>query len=111
MKPSKQLEAAWALIQQPGKWTKGDWAQDSTGKPCNTDSKEATCWCSVGALRKVKLDAQIKGYEAVTYLSTAAMELTLGAKVAVELNDEASTVQELAPMWELAIKLAKGSEA
>jgi hypothetical protein len=42
-----------ALIEEPEHWTQGSFAKDASGKHTNAMSPTATCWCLIGALRKV----------------------------------------------------------
>lgn len=52
MTPKEVLIAARALISDPGKWTRGDYAIDKDGKTVSVLSQDATCWCALGAIRK-----------------------------------------------------------
>lgn len=48
-KTSELLRAAKAKIEDPNRWTKGEYARDERGKPVNIASQEAVCWCVLGA--------------------------------------------------------------
>jgi hypothetical protein len=45
MKPSE-------LLADPVSWTKETLARDVEGKPCESDSIKAVCWCLVGAVER-----------------------------------------------------------
>jgi hypothetical protein len=44
------LIAARAKIERPENWTKGVFARDSQGRDVTATSKNAVCWCSLGAI-------------------------------------------------------------
>ena len=46
------LVEARNIISEPGKWTQKFFARDSEGHGCNVASKNAVCWCAMGALKK-----------------------------------------------------------
>jgi hypothetical protein len=43
------LVAARALIEQPKAWTQGEYARDKKGNRVPLTSRQATCWCAMGA--------------------------------------------------------------
>ena len=47
----KILKAARAKITKPERWTKGEIARNAAGKEVSPRSKEAVCWCALGALQ------------------------------------------------------------
>ena len=51
------LRGARALIAHPDNWIKGAAARDSESKEVETESANATCFCTVGALHKSLLVA------------------------------------------------------
>jgi hypothetical protein len=53
MNAKQMLIAARDLISDPKRWTTQYWARDAHGQPIEPTSPRATCFCSVGALRKV----------------------------------------------------------
>lgn len=97
------LEQSWALIQQPGKWTQGVYAKNTIGKPVGIRSEDATCFCSMGALWRVSSGSE--ALELFEKLNAVSMRMT-GTGI-VKLNDAAKSVQELAPVWEEAIRSAE----
>lgn len=50
------LKRARALIEDPARWTRREYARDISGKPVGIDAAEATCWCAMGALAHVSTD-------------------------------------------------------
>ncbi len=53
MTPLETLKAARDLISDPAKWTQGELARDADGEQVPPLDDNATCWCSIGAMRKV----------------------------------------------------------
>lgn len=47
------LKAVRALIEKPENFTTGDWARDSEGNGVDVDDPRATCFCTLGAMRKI----------------------------------------------------------
>lgn len=108
MRAVQTLEEAWALIQQPGKWTQNAIARDANGRTVGSTNPDAVCFCSLGAINKTGYHLeQFYGLEEATrWLRTASDKLYGNSNVA-EVNDKAANLQSIAPMWELAIQLAK----
>lgn len=67
MKPSEALRKARELISDPKRWTKGDYARTNTGLGVWHDSREARCWCAIGALRLVADEYECRSL-ALSYL-------------------------------------------
>jgi hypothetical protein len=57
MTPSEILTAARELISVPERWTQGDYAKDKDGRSCLEDDEGAVCYCSVGAISKVRFSS------------------------------------------------------
>ncbi len=53
MKPSEQLRAAKALIEDPARWCPDDFAQQASGRPTWSIDLLAVRWGSIGALAKI----------------------------------------------------------
>ena len=49
----KTPDRAWKLIADPKNWGRERYAADLKGRFAYIDSPEATCWCMVGAMRRV----------------------------------------------------------
>lgn len=47
------LRRARDLISDPARWTQGEFARDVEGVGVAPNSDKATCWCALGALRRV----------------------------------------------------------
>lgn len=47
------LTRAKALIQDPKNWTQGEYARSAEGIPIGERHPRATCFCSMGAIRRV----------------------------------------------------------
>jgi hypothetical protein len=49
------LRGVAALFSEPARWTQGAWARDADGMNLvRAHDSRATCWCLVGAVRKVR---------------------------------------------------------
>lgn len=103
------LLAAKALIADKKNWTQGASARNKHNNPCQTESMDAVCFCSLGALARVtpygsrnavKLQA-----DAITYLYKALPTPSLAS-----FNDH-HTHEEVMEVWDKAIYLAKQDEA
>lgn len=52
------LVAARALLSDEKRWTRGDLAHDIDGAAVDPRSKNAVCWCVIGAVQKFSLGHQ-----------------------------------------------------
>ena len=43
-----------ARLSEPGKWTKGGYARDKQGRLTRSNSKDAVCFCMLGAMRTAR---------------------------------------------------------
>jgi hypothetical protein len=50
MTPSEHLEKAKALLSDPTKWAKGQYAKDKDGHVVSVFAPQAVSWCADGAL-------------------------------------------------------------
>jgi hypothetical protein len=57
--PRQQIEAVIELLSDKSRWTQGQSARDSEGRPVEPDSPYAVCWCVEGALHKVSGDWRV----------------------------------------------------
>jgi len=95
------LTKAQSLISDPSHWTKGTFARNKDGEPRMDDEADATCWCSMGALRKVTSAGITQEYpRAIIILSQAADEHI------VKFNDS-HTHAEVMAVWDKARDLAE----
>ena len=53
MSPIEVIHAVRALLSDPARWTKRDYARDRLGRGCLPTSDQACSWCYVGAFAKV----------------------------------------------------------
>lgn len=51
--PLAVLDGMLALLADPKRWTKGEFARDGHGGRVGSGSPEASCWCLLGAKSKV----------------------------------------------------------
>lgn len=113
-KPSDNLIAALNIIDTPGCWTKGAFARSASGVPVPIGNKNATCFCSLGAVKKVTGSVSSEFWQAkeYMYLSIAVLH-TDSPKVLVDsLNDTAESpfTDEMGTMWMGAIFSALANE-
>jgi len=52
MKPSEILSEARNLLSDPDRWTQWYYARDEKGNHRQAQSKDAVCFCSIGAIMK-----------------------------------------------------------
>lgn len=114
-KASQFLVEAKKLIDSPEKWTQDSFAKDQTGAEVSYASSQATCFCSLGALRRVELnefcdDSGELRERSKRFLNRAIEETTSYSLYGIApFNDEASH-EEVMAVWDEAIKLAKSKE-
>lgn len=94
MKPSQILKQAFALIEKPGTRTTGVFARDAAGNPVNVMADSASCWCSVGAVKRVVGESgHADGpFDALLCLSLGASKVNLGDGT-IEINDQGNDDQ------------------
>jgi len=61
-KPSAKILQAMEVIGDRKLWTKNAIAKDKNDHIVKVNDKDAVCFCSIGALDKVKASYQTKGY-------------------------------------------------
>lgn len=113
MKYSEILRAAKAVIENPENWIQGMYARKDRNGPRADHllgfDEGATCWCSVGALQKVKGDEFI--YPLERRLSDAARALVGGlVESAVHFNDN-NPHYKVMRMFDVAIATAEEEES
>lgn len=112
MTPKENLEQAWELISQPGRWTQGVLARTKEGRTAHYTEDKAHCFCAVGAVRKVAADANRVDFSAESDLAEELLDsaaVVLFKKHIPYANDKVSSVVELKPMFDLAIEYASRS--
>lgn len=85
-KPSEKILQAMEIIGDRKRWTKGTFARDSDGVTINPRDSDAVCFCSIGALDKVKSSATVKDY-----VFTSVPLTTYGFAGVVDFNDAPET--------------------
>ncbi len=53
MSTVETLKAVKALIEDPKRWTQGEYARNAKGRKVSPTGKAGTCFCVAGALRRV----------------------------------------------------------
>lgn len=74
MNTKELLTKAKELISDPNKWTKESFARNKDNKPVEYLSPDATCFCAIGAIRKV-------GYSNESFTKTLPAEIKLQREV------------------------------
>lgn len=106
MKISEILIEAKKKIDTPEKWTKRTLARDSKNQEVDFDSKNAVCFCSIGAL---EVEFREKGIPNSTWYSCIkALNAGMGLYIA-DFNDT-HTHEEVMGAWDRAIESQKSVE-
>lgn len=90
------LDAMDKILDEPKKWTKGEYAQDHDGVGTYATDPEAVCWCMSGAMNKAvggdSGTATVAEYFAINAIRLAAKELYGEEYFAIaNFNDAPST--------------------
>lgn len=85
---------AWELLEDPKKWTTGAYARLEDGQTCSSYNPAATCWCTLGAIRKCYPHEQ---------LSSVLTTLSNHVRFIPEWNDASDHATVLAKLKELDI--------
>jgi len=105
MKAKEVLVQAKKLISDPAHWTQRVSARNAENAVCQTDSPDAVCWCSYGAVYKI--GGELDSYEAYGLLTLAAG--SMGKDWVTEVNDD-GTHANVMQMFSIAIELAGASD-
>ena len=111
-KVSEFLLAGKAIIAEESAWVQNFYAKDEGGYTVNANDKAATCFCSLGALNKVRGPfGKTFGTPAAKLrsLAEAVLSRAMGGSVP-PFNDE-HTHEEVMAAWDLAINMALANEA
>lgn len=99
-------ERAYALIEDPARWTTNFFARNKQGgASVEPESQQATCWCSLGAVRRV-IGPELINAEAEI---ARALEAATGEWI-TEFNDTHSHAEVLAG-WRKAIESLRAKES
>lgn len=100
------LESAKALIIDPDRWTKSEYARSVNYEACSPNSDAAFCWCALGAVRKAG-DFRSDGNPGRDYLEKVIA--SDGKYISVDdFNDLPDTTHsDVISLFDRAIELAK----
>ena len=105
MKESERLIAAKALIADERNWTQEVYARNAAMKEVSPLDPTATCFCSLGALRKVSGWAHDDSLPGKYFAQSAVYLLKLDGYI--DLFNDNNTHEAVMEMFDLAIKLAQ----
>lgn len=88
MTPLEILRAVYLLLRDPSRWTQRAPARDAKGRPCYGASREAVCWCLVGAVSKCALGPNGMTYPAWREALELLTQATGGAPAQYNDNHE-----------------------
>jgi hypothetical protein len=110
MTPAEILKEARKIIARPEAWTKGATARDVNGMGCYTDTAEAVCFCSMGAILRVR-NSMAKGYcPAKEDRAFRILSQTVRRPTAAWNDDPATTHADVLNAFDHAIAKAEGGE-
>lgn len=92
------LTAARSLIEKPENFTTGDWARDAEGNSVDVEDVTATCFCTLGAMRKVavskedwitkcEVESYLYNYASAYGMTTAAFNDVNGHRAVLNMFD------------------------
>lgn len=103
--PSEVLAKAADLIAMEGRWSRGHFARDRAGFPCEARSGFAASWCPSGAIQRVSAPLPARPVPDAAY---AYLCRHLGCSFVSSWNDaEGRTQAEVASALRKASELAK----
>ena len=112
MKVSEFLIKAKSFIEKPENWTQGWYAKNSAGEEISAASPEATCWCSLGALRKAAITEDRYAIKEVKSIAVERLHYvieSLGGNGISNFNDH-NDHETVMKVWDRAIKAAQEAE-
>lgn len=113
MKSSEILQKTRDLLSDPSHWIKGDLARDDSQSWTNPNHPEAVCWCSWGAVSKVRVDLKDEAKQLGILLEGFKEVPTLRFRSGVyptipSMNDHPDTTHaEILQGFDNAIRIAK----
>ena len=110
-KVSEFLMAGKAIIAEESAWVQNFYAKDKEGSFVSANNPEAVCFCSLGALNKVRgplLNSWGTPASTLRILAEAVLSRAMGGSVP-PFNDE-HTHEEVMAAWDLAINMALANE-
>jgi len=94
------LIEARALIEGPARWTQGCFARNQSWYPVSVNEGDASCWCSIGALRRVN-----RGLSPTVIEAESLLDRCSGGDM-VKFNDTSSHAEVL-EVFDAAIERAR----
>jgi hypothetical protein len=98
------LRLAKNRISDPNNWIQGHFARDKNGWLTESESRNAVCWCSIGALRSAAKGTNQFSMNAMRVMENC-IPLENGMNIA-EYNDT-HTHEEVMKLFDAAIELAE----
>ena len=98
------LVAGRELISDPSSFTQGALARDAAQVRCPVFGSEATCWCSIGAIRRSVNGSNDHVYEAINLLSASTPNVRDGD---IATFNDTHRHSEVLAVWDKAIATAK----
>lgn len=115
MSISQILISAKVVIEKPENWTRGWFARDAENNPVHSAERNAVCFCSLGAVRKVMFGPEStepcrdKTYNLIVNLMDDVVRDTFNECNVPTFNDN-TTHEEVLKMFDKAIEVAKEKE-
>lgn len=107
-KPSQQLRAARKLLTARSRWTKGYYARNLQGEITEPNSRDAVCFCSLGAMRKVSGSQHSL---ALSFLYKAVEKIDGPCATVASYNDNDKTAHaDVLKLFDVAIEIAEKAE-
>jgi hypothetical protein len=98
------LTRAQDLIRDPAHWHQGWFAVDADGRECPSDSKQAVCFCSIGAMARAKPETH-----QLTQLARKYLQEAIGLEQSIVDFNDTHTHDQVMAMWDRARELARAA--
>ena len=94
---TEQLIAEKELLSDPSRWTKGHLARGANGSPISHFSKDAVCWCQLGAAQKIRFtfDLELRPAAISSQFIRNDIARLFGFSCAIGFNDHPDTTHEM----------------
>lgn len=114
MNSLETLEAARALIAEPSRWTKGAYARADTGCALEWDTKVASSYCLIGALKAASGSTgmgYVTAIDILMYMVLGVLANGHSSEILFNWNDDPHrTHTEVLALLDEAIRLVKKSQ-
>lgn len=104
MNTLETLKAARDLISDPARWTQREYARDQFGNSAMATDGYATCWCALGAIRKVTGRENDIYRPAVAQLARHCQVVDIPAGWAVSTHNDTHDHAEVLALFDAAIE-------